>query len=215
MNILIIGSSWGVFAPWKNYNNESQTVINIASLGQSNIKSLISAKSFLLANDIKFDLIVWYYIGLMRDHSPMNTSLTFNDYLSSVNDKVIEHVESIRNDYPNIKWAVIGASPMYDSQRYAWADFIVENWIGDMFQEVGETIPSCQCLGARYFNGQLNNFKEKYPHCTDDINKEIEADNIIHALRKKYTPDIFADEIHPNLDKATSMCDQILNHFRQ
>lgn len=215
MNILVIGSSWGVFAPWKKYNNDSQTVVNISSLGQSNIKSLIGAKSFLMANDIKFDLIVWYYIGLMRDHAPMNTSLTFNEYLNSVTDKVIEHTDEIRNEYPDIKWAIIGASPIYNKQRYAWTDFIVEDWIGDIFLELGEVIPKCQSLGAMYFNGRLKNFKERYPQCTDDIHKEIEADELIHVLRKKYTPDIFSDEIHPNLEKSTEMCERILNHFKQ
>jgi hypothetical protein len=215
MNILVIGSSWGTYSPWKNYNNESHNVVNIASLGQSNFRSLNNATSFLIANDIKFDLIVWYYIGLMRDHVPMNSSLTFNDYLDALNTKVLEQVKMIRKDYPDMKWAVIGASPIHDKQRYAWADFIVEDWIGDIFKEVGETIPSCQSLGAMYFGNQLNNFKERYPHCTDDINREIESDEIVHKLRKKYTPDVFFDEIHPNIDKSAELCDRILDFFKQ
>jgi hypothetical protein len=99
-------------------------------------------------------------------------------------------------------------------KKYDWADFIVENWRAEMLEEVGETIPENQSLG-RY--DKLNYIKLNYPspECIDDMIKELDAEEKIVNLGKKYTPDIFFDEIHPNLVKSREMCDRILNYFKQ
>jgi len=213
MNILVIGDSWGTLSPWTRYNTESRNIINIAVMGQSNINGLVSAHSFLMANDIKFDLIVWYFTSLLRDPIKTEPLFNFNDYLNLLNEETLTYVETIRKKHPNLKWAIIGGhAPIYDKKRYAWADFLVENWREELLQEVGETAPINQSLG---WHGKLERIKQDSPQCNDDIIKEIEAEDIIRKLSKKYTPDIFCDDIHPNVDKCTDMCDRILKYFKQ
>jgi hypothetical protein len=213
MNILVVGDSWGFYSPWQNYNTESDTVINLCVMGQSNNNSIVAAHNFLVCNEIKFDVIVWYFTSLLRDHFELNSSFNFKNYLDSINDDTSNRVEMIRKNYPNIKWAIIGGhSPIHNVQKYEWADFIVENWRAELFSEVGEIIPENQSLG-KY--DKLNYIKSNSPQCIDDIIKELDAEEKIVNLGKKYTPNIFFDEVHPNLDKSTKMCDRVFNYFTQ
>jgi hypothetical protein len=212
MNTLVIGDSWGTVSPWGHakYNTESQTSINISVMGKSNIDSLFSAQNFLWCNEIKIDLIVWYFTSLLRNAYPSDELPTFKHYLDNLNLDVLNRVELIRKEFPEIKWAIIGGhSPIHDVQKYEWANLIIEDWRSEL---IGEKIPPNQSLGM--YNA-LEYIKSKSPQCTDDIIRELDIEKKIIDLGKIHTPNIFTDEVHPNLTKGHELCDRILNYFMQ
>ena len=212
MNTLVIGDSWGTVSPWGHakYNTESQTSINISVMGKSNIDSLVSAHNFLVCNEIKIDLIVWYFTSLLRNDYPPDALPTYKNYIDTMNLDVLHRVELIRNEFPKIKWAIIGGhAPIHDVQKYDWANLIIEDWRSEL---CNEKIPANQSLGMYK---ALEHIKANSPQCTDDIIRELDIEKKIIELGKIHTPNIFMDGIHPNLDKGYELCERILNYFKQ
>jgi hypothetical protein len=211
MHTLIIGDSWATVSPWghKEYNQEPNYSVNISIMGQGNMNSLKSAYFYLMANERKVDLIVWYFTSLLRDAYLTDHSLSFKEYLDLSSNSIIEFYNKIRKEFPGPKWAIIGGhAPIYDIEKYTWADFIVEDWRSEM---VGKKLATNQSLGM--YNA-LDIIKNISPKCTDDIIKELDAEKTILDIGKK-NPNIFPDGIHPSHDESVKMCERIINFFKQ
>jgi hypothetical protein len=225
MNFLIVGDSWGYSLPypnkdfkWLEYNliAKGNTVYNRSVWGGTNYRSLNDATFFLEQTEskIQIDTVIWYNTCLLRDaklhlQHPENImeqpNITYDKVIQYLSDKVVGQVENIRNKFPNIKWCIIGGhAPVYQPEKYTWADFMITDWRSELLQE---DVPGSHSLGEiEWLQQNLDNLG------ADVVEAELKIHESIYQ-KCNNRRDIFFDSIHPDAEHSYFLSERIARHF--
>lgn len=227
-NILMIGDSWGLSPYWSPMNpiqNEPYTEHRLFELGHmvwnksegggQNIRILQDCDFYLrnVYHHVKFDLIIWFHTEMVRDIHSYNNDKKFKGIsldsiegqLEYVKNITYELATNIKQDFPEIKWAIIGGhAPIMTPEQLSWADFLIEDWRSEI---VGKKLPACQTLsgldwlqqnidtfGPNAVQQELDNYETIVRECSTDVNK-------------------FYDGVHPTGLYHRQLADRIHNYF--
>lgn len=224
MNFLVIGDSWGFSLAypnkdfkWLEYNliSKGNNVYNRSVWGNTNISALSDAKFFLeqTKQHIQIDAIIWYYTCLARDSSRYphdnkiteQSDVTYNYVMNFLSDKVYDQVSNIRESFPNLKWCIIGGhAAIYQSDKYQWADFIIDDWRSEL---LGEKVETSHSLGElEWLQKNLDKFG------VDVIEEELKKHDIIYK-KCDAARHVFYDSIHPDVEQSYLLSERIANFF--
>jgi len=229
-NILILGDTWGTVpchlwprgekevAEWFEYQflKRGHPTFNKSWGGNQNNYQFHQAETFLYATKdttMAPDIIIWFHTELVRDLTPNETQmfeeLGYDAVIDITADRMYNWATKIKNDYPNIKWAIMGGhAPLYEPKKYLldWADFRIDNLRAKI---LGQDIPASQ---AFEFLEKGKGSLWDWPGISEDvIQRELAIKEQIIELTKDVSK--FYNQKHPGVGPFKSLAQEIIEHF--
>lgn len=159
------------------------------------------------------DLIIWFHTELVRDFISPETDqfgkIGYDAVLDITAERMYNWVTGIRNEYPSVKWAILGGhAPLHEPKKHMldWAEFRIDN----LRQEIaGQFVPHSQ---AFEFLERGKGSLWDWPAISDEIiQRELAFKEQILAATQDTSK--FYNQKHPAVGPMKELANKIIAHF--
>ena len=227
---MILGDTWGIVpthtwgfnkkevVEWFEYQflKRGHPTFNKSWGGTSNNHELNQTEAFLAAtkNTSMFpDLIIWFHTELVRDLIGPETDqfkkIGYDAVIDMTADRMYNWAANIRNEYPSVKWAILGGhAPLHEPKKHLldWAEFRIDN----LRQEIaGQFVPHSQAF--EYLEKGKGSLWD-WPAIPEEIiQRELAFKEQIIAATQDTSK--FYNQKHPALGPMKDLANKIIAHF--
>jgi len=150
---------------------------------------------------------------LVRDLTPVETrmfqEIGYDAVIDITADRMYNWATKIKNDYPNVKWAIMGGhAPLHEPKKHLldWADFRIDNLRAKI---LGQDVPASQAF--EFLEKGKGSLWDWQGISEDVIQRELAIKEQIIELTKDVSK--FYNQKHPGVGPFRSLAQEIIEHF--